>query len=487
MEKALAVIPLLKTGSDPMFRQIYIGLRQAILNGTFRAGDRLPSTRRMAEQLKVSRTTVVMAYDQLLAEGYVTGRAGSGTFVSKDLARKFPARVRQAVNIPLSRFGNYAKNRPNQIVPPSLSGPRLLYDFAYARSNSDVFPFDSWSRLLTSRLKRAPAREFDYGSAAGSTALREAIAGHLRRTRGMSVEVAQVIIVNGSQQAIDIVSRVLINVGEPVAIENPQYQGARQIFQAAGARVVPVRVDAEGLVTSALPLKARLAYTTPSHQFPTGSVLPLARRLELLRWARRTNAVILEDDYDGEFRYEGQPIEPLQALDQDGRVVYVGTFSRTAYPSLRLGFLIAPDSLIATLVAAKWLSDRHTSTLEQETMADFIQSGAYERHLMRARRRLAEKRQELLDAIHDYLGNIQITGQNAGTHIVLRPKKHADEAAVIAEAAGRDVGIYGTSRYFLGRPGRTGFLLGYSRLTCRQIHEGIRRLGEMKVFQSSRS
>jgi GntR family transcriptional regulator/MocR family aminotransferase len=479
----LRVIPLQRTSAVPMSRQIYIGLRQAILDGTFHAGERLPSTRVMADQLSVSRTIVVIAYEQLLAEGFVSGRAGSGTFVSEQLTLNRAPEVRKHAGLWLSRFGKYAKDASERILQPSPAGSRPRYDFAYGRSNSDVFPFEAWRRLLISRLRKAPIREFDYGVAAGSKSLRHAIADHLRRTRRMVCDASEVVIVNGSQQALDIITRTMLDVGEPTVVENPQYQGAREIFKAAGAKIIPVPVDAEGLVASALPDRARLAFITPSHQFPTGSVLPLARRLALLAWARRANAVIVEDDYDGEFRYEGQAVEPLRALDKDDRVIYVGTFSRTVFPSLRLGYLIAPKSLVPTVVAAKWLCDRHSATLEQETMAEFIQSGAYERHLRNARKILAQKKRELLNSIRTSLGGVAITGDQAGTHIVLWPEKNIDEASVVADASARDVGIYGISQYFIGRPSRPGFLLGYSRLTSREIHEGIHRLGQIACFR----
>ena len=223
-----------------------------------------------------------------------------------------------------------------------------------------------------------------------------------------------------------------------------------------------------------------MAFVTPSHQFPTGAILSLARRLELLEWARSTNAMIVEDDYDGEFRYEGQPLESLQGLDREGRVIYVGTFSRTIFSALRIGYLIAPRALLAAFAAAKWLSDRHTATLEQQTLAEFISCGMYERYLRRVRRRNAARRATLLDAIHTYLGNrVAVTGDGAGAHVVLWPRrKRAAEEAVIRSAAARGVGIYGIAAYFLKKPSRAGFLLGYARMSERQIHEGIRRLGE---------
>ncbi|MCU1284018.1 MAG: transcriptional regulator, GntR family [Acidobacteriales bacterium] len=481
------MIPISKSDSTPLSRQIYTGLRTAILNGVYRAGERLPSTRTLADQLSVSRTIVVIAFEQLLAEGFVKGQGGSGTFVSEHLGEVRTMHKRKPARLRLSRFGQSAMEVSDNVHYPPLPQQRLRYDFAYSRSNTDAFPFETWRRILIRKLREAPVRELDYGASAGSSSLRVAIVDHLRRSRGVACDASQVIIVNGSQQALDLTTRVLLNPGDRVVIENPHYQGTREIFAVAGATIYPVGVDSDGLMTSALPKRARLAVVTPSHQFPTGAILPLSRRLALLDWAKRADAVIVEDDYDGEFRYEGQPVEPLQSLDTEERVVYVGTFSRTVFPSLRLGYLIAPKSLVSAFVAAKWLCDRHSATLEQETLAEFIRSGAYERHLRRARRMLAERRAELLSCLKENLGNtMEISGENAGLHLVIWPKARVSEKGVITKAAAHDVRIYGVSQYFKGKALRPGFLLGYARLTRREIREGIKRLGEIECFKDTR-
>jgi GntR family transcriptional regulator/MocR family aminotransferase len=239
-----------------------------------------------------------------------------------------------------------------------------------------------------------------------------------------------------------------------------------------------VPVDGDGLDPTRLPDRARIAFVTPSHQFPTGAILPLARRLALLEWAKRKDTVVIEDDYDGEFRYEGQPLESLQGLDTEGRVIYVGTFSRTIFSALRIGYLIAPKSLVPAFTSAKWLCDRHTATLEQQTLAEFIASGTYERHLRHIRRRNAARRWALLDAIHKYLGDrVEITGDGAGAHVVLWPSHPQSEEGVVSRAASHSVGVYGISRYFLTHPSQLGLMLGYSRLNEQEIREGIRRLG----------
>jgi len=241
-----------------------------------------------------------------------------------------------------------------------------------------------------------------------------------------------------------------------------------------------VPVDLDGLNPAKLPRDAQIVFVTPSHQFPTGAILPIARRVALLDWARRRRAVIVEDDYDGEFRYGDQPLESLQGLDADGRVTYIATFSRTVFSALRIGYLIVPESLVAAFTSVKWLCDRHTATLEQETLAEFIASGMYERHLRRVRRRNDARRKALLGAVQTCLGDrVKVTGDGAGAHVVLWPRNRIDERTVISKAASRGVGIYGMSGYFLKHSPRTGLMLGYSRLREDKICEGIRRLGEV--------
>ena len=472
-------IPLSNDGT-PLYTQVYAGLRSAILSGVLPAGGRLPSTRDLAGQLGISRTVVLLAYDQLLAEGFAEGRHGSGTYVARTLQFSPLKRLDKPARFPLSRFGKAASDAAEALTFPARRRSPLRYDFAFGRSDTSMFPFAAWHRILMRHAATIPVRGLAYGPAAGSEALRDAISSHVRRSRAVVCDSSQVIIVNGAQQALDLIARVLVEPGTSVALEEPQYRGTREVLLAAGARLISVSVDREGLDPTKLPGHAKLVFVTPSHQFPTGAVLPLARRLALLEWARRKDAIVVENDYDGEFHYAGHPIESLQGLDTEGRTIYVGTFSRTIFPALRIGYLIAPKSVVRTFSTAKWLCDQHSATLEQQALAEFISSGLYERYLRRLRRRNAIRREVLLEGISKHLApRVEMTGDQSGAHVVLWPSKRISEAAAIARAAAVDVGIYGTAHCYLDPPPRTGLVLGYANLNEREIREGISRLREV--------
>jgi GntR family transcriptional regulator/MocR family aminotransferase len=472
-------IPLTKNG-EPLFSQVYAGLRGAILAGVLPAGDRLPSTRDLADQLGISRTVVLLAYDQLLAEGYAEGRRGSGTYVTKSLLRSPVRSAGKAACVRLSRFGNAASEAAGTLNFPDRTRRRPRYDFAFGRSDTSLFPFEAWRRILMRHAAQVHLHELDYGPAGGAQSLRDAICSHVRRSRAVVCDPSEVLVVNGAQQALDLIARVLVEPGEPVVIEEPHYQGTREVLRAAGARLIPGYVDRKGLDPASLPANAKLVFVTPSHQFPAGAILPLSRRVALLEWARRRNAIIVENDYDGEFHYEGHAIESLQGLDGGERTIYVGTFSRTIFPALRIGYLIVPKSLAAAFTTAKWLCDQHSATLEQNALAEFIASGAYERHLRRVRRHNASRRKVLLAEVGRHLANrVEVSGDGSGAHIVLWPKKRISEAAAIARAASLDVGINGISHCYLGDPPRTGLILGYANLNEGEIREGICRLGQV--------
>lgn len=469
------LIPL-NEPQEPLYRQIYRSLRTRILSGALDGGKRVPSSRDLADQLNVSRTVVLLAYEQLEAEGYLVGRSGSGTYVSRGLPGEKRVHAPRAwTRFELSSFGAFAAQSAAELGLAACGPQEVCHDFTYGEGDLWCFPFARWRRILVAHA-RSQARAPRFGPAAGSDRLREALCAHLRRSRGVTCDPAQVLIVNGPQQALDHVARVLIERGHRIAVEDPVCTGMKEVLRAAGAHVTPVPVDDEGLIPGRLPSGARAVFVTP-HQFPTGAILSPARRRSLLDWAARENALIIEDDYDGEFGHQGQGIGCLQGLDSEGRVIYIGMFSRTILPSLRLAYLIVPQALIGVFSAAKRLCDCHSGSFEQEALAELMTSGAYERHLRRVRRRNVAARAVLLEAVHDHLGRrVEVTGDRAGAHLVLWLDGGISEEAVIAAAATRGVRVHGVAPYFAEQAPRPGILLGYSRLREATIREGIRQL-----------
>jgi GntR family transcriptional regulator/MocR family aminotransferase len=477
-------------GGGPLFQQVYRAIRDAILFGRVHAGERLPVTRTLARDLGISRNVVLIAYEQLIAEGYAVGRVGSGTYVAAAVPDSMTrAAVRGAApGAPpatpprLSRYGARILADPESDAPLTESPRRRRYDFAYYLSRAEDFPASLWRRLLSRRLS---SLQLDYAAVRGDTGLRREISRYLRRTRGIECTPEQVLLVNGTQQAMDLVARVLLDPGDRVVMEDPHYTGAREVFRAVGARIVPVPVDDFGIDVDQLPRKARLAYVTPSHQFPTGAIMPLDRRLALLSWAERNQSYILEDDYDGEYRYEGRPVEAVQAMDRAGRVVYTGSFSRVLFPSLRMGYLVAPPGLAAALAKAKWIADRHTSFLQQAALADLMREGHLDRLVRRARVRNASRRQTLLRALDRHFGSaVEVRGAAAGVHVLACfPGFAANHAAsLVAAAAKRGVRVYSTRHYYLGVPARCELVLGYGAMSEREITSGVRILAEALGF-----
>jgi GntR family transcriptional regulator / MocR family aminotransferase len=473
-------------GDGPLYRQAYRALRAAILDGRLPAGERLPSSRVLAREAKLARNTVLQAYEQLVAEGYAESRRGAGTYVVSELPDAAARRARAprtrapAAPAPLSAYAARAVHYFARGVSWGRRRPAPRYDFRYGDPAYDDFPHATWCRLLARRARRASERHLSYSDPGGAPELREALAGYLARARGVACEAEDVLVVYGTQQAIDLTARVLIDPGARVIVEEPGYPGIRHALEIAGAEVTALAVDEDGLPTDELAgQRARLACVTPSHQFPTGGVLPLARRLALLAWAERVGAFVLEDDYDGEFRYDGRPLESLQALDRSGRVLYAGTVSKVMFPALRIGYLVMPRALREALIAAKAFADTGTAQLEQRVLADFIAQGFFERHLRRARVRNAARRRALLAALTRELGDaVEVVGANAGLHVVawLGGVLPGELRTLRELAAKRDVGIHPISPFYAARPRRAGILLGYAALDEAAIGEGIHRL-----------
>jgi GntR family transcriptional regulator/MocR family aminotransferase len=475
-------------GAGPLALQLYRALRSAILGGALPPDARLPSTRALATDVGVSRNTVLLAYGQLLAEGYVAGRRGSGTYVRAELpdamtavAPKRVAAVAGHSSSPpnLSAFARRVGNRTVSWAPPDL---RVPYDFRYGRPAFGDFPHSIWRRLLARRARRVSDRDLDYGPPAGAPALRAAIAGYLCRARAVAAEPDQVIVVSGSQQGLDLCARVLLDPGARVLLEEPHYPGARGVLAAAGAELVAAPVGPDGIDIDALGAAARdarLAYVTPSHQFPTGALMSLARRLALLRWAERAGAYIVEDDYDSEYRYVGRPVESLQGLDRGGRVIYLGTFSKLLFPALRLGYLVVPPALVPWFINAKALADTGSATFDQLALADFIGEGHFERHVRRARAHNAGRRIALLEAIEEHFGDrVEVCAAAAGIHILLWVRGLAASQLRPALAHPERLGVraYPAAPCFLTRPRQAAVILGYAGLGEKQIRDGIRLL-----------
>lgn len=475
------LIPL--AAGEPIYRQIYRFLRSEILSGRLQAGARLPSTRSLAAELNVSRTVVLLAFDLLMSEDYIHGVNGSRTVVAEGIPANFVSSGSNGRSIVpaaapvLSDYANRLLSDTAADPPlPVLKKDALRYDFHYGSREAVDFPHKLWRRLASRRMAHAvPTRS----PTAGYRPLREAIAAHLERSRAICCDPDQIVIVNGSQQAIDLLARLLLNPGDQAVIEDPHYHGARAALRATGARLLPCPVDDDGLRVEQLPerpKKVRVVFVTPSHQFPTGAVLPLPRRLRLIEWAEQHNVYIIEDDYDGDLRYDCRPIEAVQALDRAGRVIYLGTFSKALSPELRLGYAVVPRQLLKPFLAAKWASDLFASTLAQEVLADFMQAGHYERHLRRFRERNAARRQALLDATARFLGPKAIVGGvRAGLHAMIwLPDVPLRELGTLVARADRlGVAVYPVTSYYLGSPSQSGIVASYASLTEEDIGQGI--------------
>ncbi|MET0553331.1 MAG: PLP-dependent aminotransferase family protein [Vicinamibacteria bacterium] len=476
----LPVIAVDRAAARPLHRQIYEGYRDAIVERRLRAGQRLPSTRALARELSVSRVPVVSAFEQLSAEGYIESAVGSGTFVAHALPDEEPPRT--AAGAVKARPGPRAVAKGPAAVVRDTQEPWLGGSGAFRMSEvaTGRFPFAVWSSLVA-RHSRNPRRNLlGYGDAMGHRPLREALAAYLRTARAVRCEADQIMVVSGSQHALEIAARVLLDRGSAVCIEEPGYSGVQEVLDRADARVVPVRVDAEGLDVDAAAARCpspRAVYVTPSHQYPLGVTMSAGRRLQLLDWARRTGAWVLEDDYDSEYRYESLPIAALQGLDRDARVVYFGTFSKVLFPALRVGYLVIPPDLVARFAAVRQAMDIMAPTLTQAVLADFLEEGHFGRHLRRMRQLYGARRDALVAAIRRELGEaLQVQGDQAGVHLVATLAKTADDRAIAERAARAGLWVMPLSSCYAGRAARRGFVLGYGGTEAEEMPDAVRRL-----------
>jgi GntR family transcriptional regulator/MocR family aminotransferase len=459
-------------GNGVLYAQLARALKRAILHGQLKPGAALPATRVLAAELGLSRNTVLTAYETLCAEQLAVARVGSGTFVATSavlgdrpsIKAQVPAQTRYA-----------ARLRGLPALTLRRVAHRLRYDLHYGEPLVDPPLLTAWRRELS---QAAGATDWGYPPSIGLRVLRQAISEYLARRRGVVCDADDVVVVSGTQQAVSLLARVLIDEGSVVAIEDPGYELASRALQAHGARLLPVKVDAEGLRVEVLPRGSgvRMVLVTPSHQFPSGAVMSLARRTALLEYAAQRGCWVIEDDYDGEFRYQGRPIAALAGMDVDGNVIYCGTFAKTLFPSFRLGYLAVPRGSASVLAHGKWLCDLGSSMLLQQTLAGLMATGEYDRHIRRMQKRYRLRRQVLLDAFKQKLGaDVDVKGDAAGLHVVAwLPRLPVERMpSLIAECARRGVGMYSIAAHAAGTFSQAGLLVGYGLTDPDAIKRGI--------------
>lgn len=468
----------------PLYGQLYDWFRKAIVDGKLRPGQRVPSTRSLASELKISRIPVSNAYEQLHAEGYLDTFIGSGSCV----ARLIPDHAMHSATNEFKSWPKSHKNsarrriskRTSEIMAPPPTELNSLTAFRVSLPALEHFPVDTWSRLVARHCRGASRGMLAYGESEGYKPLREAIADYLGAARGVSCSAGQVLITTGSQQALQLSAQVLLDPKDSMLVEDPGYRGAREAFIASGARLIPIRVDEEGIDVSEIARrgkKARAIYITPSHQYPMGVTMSAARRIGLLNWAQRSGAWIIEDDYDSEYRYESRPFASLQGMDSDARVIYIGTFSKAMFPALRLGYVVMPQDLISAFSAARAASDIFTATLYQAAMSDFIRHGHFARHLRRMRMLYKGRRASLVNAIRKYTPDLlEVVGAEAGTHFTALLPARSKDVEVAYHAAGKRLSAMPLSPCFLGTSRQEGLILGFGGSDTSQLEEAVRTL-----------
>lgn len=468
----------------PLHRQIYDAYRTSIAGRNLRPGEKVPSTRDLAIQLGISRVPVLGAYAQLLAEGYFDSRSGSGTFVSSSMVDQLTS-CKPNGHPAKTRSGPRPLSRRSSLLPRFKLAPWLVGwgAFMVGQLAFEHFPFRVWAKLIARHSRRIRVSAFHFTDPMGSLEFREAIATYLRTVRAVNCDARQIMVVSGSQQALEICSQVLLDPGNAVWMEEPGYRLARQVLTLAGARLIPVPVDHDGLNVSAGIERcrgARCAYVTPSHQFPLGVTMSGSRRLQLLDWAQNYGAWIIEDDYDSEYRYEDLPISSLQGLDINSRVIYIGTFSKTLFPSLRLGYMVIPPDLVDRFVATRHAMDVYPPHLYQTVLTDFINEGHLSRHIRRTRMAYAGKRNALVKAIQDEFGSeLEIVGAEAGMHLVVTAKKRLRDREITERAARENLWLWPLSSCYVESNPRQGFILGFGSTAIDEIPKRVRQFRQV--------
>ena len=458
-------------GRKNLSGEIYRQIRNAIGDGRLRPGDCLPASRDLAQTLKVSRTTVTVAYDRLAGEGYLTSRVGAGTYVNNQV-------VRTPREEKIRRVAGSLQPRPvwNSISLARAFDRPAQFDFRSGLPDASLFPHETWRRLVVRALRSKAVAGGVYGESGGYPGLRQAIARHIGISRGVQVSADDITITSGAQQALDLVARALLSPGDRVAVEDPGYHPPWFLFKSLGAEVQGVPVDNEGIVVAELARDTRLVYVTPSHQYPLGVMMSLSRRLALLDWAGQNNAAIIEDDYDSEFRFEGRPVEPLHTLDASDRVIYVGSFSKTLLPTLRLGFVATPSSCTLAVRKAKYVADWHTSMVLQVALAQFIDDGAFARHIRKVRRVYTARHESITRILNkDFHEHLEVVPAVAGLHVTALARVASVEqiTEVVQRASALGVEIQRLAKFAIDGPPRPGLLFGYGAIPTADIPEGL--------------
>jgi GntR family transcriptional regulator / MocR family aminotransferase len=487
---APAVLPLIavdRKSNRPLHRQIYDAYRNGVVGRTLRPGQAIPSTRALASELGISRIPVLTAYEQLLAEGYFESRIGAGTFVSSSLPDQRPPREYASALESHVRSNVRPVARRTSLIARVEQAPWAhgWGAFGIGQLAFEYFPFQVWSKLIARHCRMLPVGALHYGDPMGAPDFRETIATYLRTARAVRCEAGQIMVVSGSQQALEISARVLLDDGSPVWVEEPGYRFVRDVLILAGCRLVPVPVDNEGLDVAAgiaLCRKARAAYVTPSHQYPLGATMSASRRLQLLDWAENSGSWIIEDDYDSEYRYENMPIASLQGLDRNSRVIYIGTFSKVLFPSLRLGYIVIPQDLVTRFLTVRVALDLSPPQLYQAVLADFIREGHFARHLRRMRLVYGERRRALAEALRDQLDCVQeVMGGGTGLHLTAILKKGKLDRTISASAARQNLWAAPLSGTYFGEPLSQGFVLGFGSTRVEEIPQAVRKLRALCV------
>ncbi|MDO1527912.1 PLP-dependent aminotransferase family protein [Fulvimonas sp. R45] len=471
----------LEAGSAPIYQQLAEWFRRAIAEGQLRPGQRIPSTRMLATELKVSRLPVLGAYEQLHAEGYLESRVGAGTCVAAAIPHEAPAAPERRVPAaPAKPAARRVAARVAAMAAPPQTWLESQGAFRVGVPALDHFPHGAWSRLLSRHARHVGADALVYGDAMGHAPLREAVAEYLATVRAVRADAGQVMITSGAQHGVQICAHALLDPGDRAWVEEPGYPGAHQALAAVGAVPVLVPVDEDGMDVATGIRRApdaRVAYVTPSHQFPLGATMSAARRIELLQWAARSGSWIVEDDYDSEYRYGSKPIAALQGLDADARVIYVGTFSKVLFPALRLGYLVVPEDLLPAFRAARDALDTCSPMLPQRALLDFIHEGHFARHIRRMRMLYATRRAALQAAIGRHLPDaLQVVGAEAGMQLTALLPPGVDDVALSRRAVQAGVSVRPLSPCYRGKAKRHGLILGYGSVDERAIEEGVRRL-----------